>query len=46
MVKLSTVVMVVGIALFFLPLPLVPPIVSGIGVLAFIAGVVLRVLGM
>lgn len=38
--------MVVGIALFFLPLPILPPIISGIGVLVFVAGIVLRLLGM
>lgn len=46
MVRISTGVMVVGAALFFLPLPLVPPLISGIGVLVFIAGAVLRFLGM
>ncbi|WP_336345645.1 transporter [Halalkalicoccus ordinarius] len=46
MVRISTVVMILGIALFLLPLPVLPPIVSGGGLVVFVAGVVLRLLGM
>lgn len=46
MVRLSTVVMVLGIAMFLLPLPILPPIISGAGLLVFVAGIVLRLLGM
>ena len=41
MVKLSTIVILAGVALLFVP---IPPIATILGVLVIVAGVVLRVL--